>query len=73
MAAGRATRIAWPTLSGVYEPLFVFNSVTSEQIPWLAVASEWREDNRVLRITTRDGVLWSDGRPFTACSGGGGG
>ena len=51
-------------MSGVYEPLFVFNSVKAEQIPWLAVASEWREDNRVLRLTTRDGVRWSDGRPI---------
>jgi peptide/nickel transport system substrate-binding protein len=61
-----AASARWPTLAGVYEPLFVFNSVRAEQIPWLAVAYEWREDNRVLRITTRDGVLWSDGQPFTA-------
>jgi peptide/nickel transport system substrate-binding protein len=26
----------------------------------------WREANLVLRVTTRDSVLWSDGRPFTA-------
>lgn len=56
----------WPTLAGIYEPLFVFNSVRSEHVPWLAVSREWREENRVLRITTRDSVLWSDGRPFTA-------
>ena len=61
-----ATSARWPTLAGVYEPLFVFNSVTSEYVPWLAVASEWREGNRVLRVTTREGVLWSDGLPFTA-------
>ena len=61
-----ATAARWPTLAGVYEPLFVFNSVRSEYVPWLAVAREWREGNRVLRLTTRDSVLWSDGRPFTA-------
>ena len=61
-----ASAARWPTLSGVYEPLFVFNSVTSEFVPWLAVGFEWRGDNRVLRITTRDGVRWSDGRPFSA-------
>ena len=27
---------------------------------------EWRDENRVLRVTTRDGVRWSDGAPFSA-------
>jgi peptide/nickel transport system substrate-binding protein len=61
-----ATAARWPTLAGIYEPLLVFNSVRTEYVPWLAVAHEWREGNRVLRMTARDGVLWSDGRPFTA-------
>jgi len=61
-----AASARWPTLAGVYEPLFVFNSIRSEQVPWLAVAREWREGNRVLRVTTREGVRWSDGRPFSA-------
>jgi len=61
-----ATSARWPTLAGIYEPLFVFNSVQGKTIPWLATASEWREGNLVLRITTRSGVLWSDGHPFTA-------
>jgi peptide/nickel transport system substrate-binding protein len=61
-----AAAARWPTLAGIYEPLLVFNSVHAEHVPWLAVSYEWREDNRVLRIITRDGVLWSDGRPFTA-------
>ncbi len=61
-----ASSARWPTLAGIYEPLYVFNSVKSEHVPWLAVAHEWRGDNRVLRVTTRDGVLWSDGTPFSA-------
>ena len=61
-----ATAARWPTLAGVYEPLFVFNSVRAEYVPWLAVASEWREGNTALRVTTREGVLWSDGRPVSA-------
>uniref|UniRef100_A0A832I4C4 ABC transporter substrate-binding protein n=1 Tax=Eiseniibacteriota bacterium TaxID=2212470 RepID=A0A832I4C4_UNCEI len=61
-----ATSPRWPTLAGVYEPLFVFNSVRTEYVPWLGVAYAWRDGNRVLRVTTRDGVLWSDGRPFSA-------
>ena len=61
-----ATSARWPTLAGIYEPLFVFNSVKGQTIPWLATAREWRDGNRVLRVTTRTGVLWSDGRPFSA-------
>jgi len=61
-----AAAARWPTLAGVYEPMFVFNSIRSEQVPWLAVAKEWREGGRVLRVTTRAGVLWSDGQPFSA-------
>ncbi len=61
-----ATAARWPTLAGIYEPLFVFNSIKAEYVPWLGVAHEWREQNRVLRVTTRPGVLWSDGQPFTA-------
>jgi peptide/nickel transport system substrate-binding protein len=61
-----ASAARWPTLAGVYEPLFVFNSVKSEFVPWLGVSYEWRNSNRVLRLTTRDGVRWSDGQPFSA-------
>jgi peptide/nickel transport system substrate-binding protein len=61
-----ATSARWPTLAGVYEPLFVFNSVQGRTIPWLATARAWRDGDRVLRVTTRDSVLWSDGRPFSA-------
>lgn len=61
-----ATAPRWPTLSGIYEPLFVFNSVKATYVPWLGLAHEWRDANRVLRISLRDGVLWSDGHPFTA-------
>lgn len=61
-----AAAARWPTLAGIYEPLFVFNSVQSRQVPWLATGREWREGNRVLRVTTRDSVRWSDGAPFSA-------
>ncbi len=61
-----ATSARWPTLAGIYEPLYVFNSLRSEYVPWLGVGHAWTEGNRVLRLTTRDGVSWSDGRPFDA-------
>ena len=37
----------WPTLAGVYEPLYVFNSIRSEYIPWLGVAHAWQDDNQI--------------------------
>jgi len=61
-----ATTPRWPTWAGVYEPLYVFSAVRGELIPWLATATEWRDEHRRLRVTTRGGVRWSDGRPFTA-------
>jgi peptide/nickel transport system substrate-binding protein len=61
-----ATAARWPTLAGVYEPLFVYNSVKAKQVPWLATGFEWLEGGRLLRVTTRDGVRWSDGQPFSA-------
>lgn len=61
-----ATAARWPTLAGVYEPLFVYNSVKAQQVPWLGTAFEWREGARLLHVTTRSGVKWSDGQPFSA-------
>lgn len=61
-----ATAPRWPTLAGIYEPLYVFSSVRGELIPWLATAYAWQDGNRRLRLTTRAGVAWSDGVPFTA-------
>lgn len=61
-----ATPARWPTGAGVYEPLYVFNSVKSEHVPWLAVDYEWSEDKLELRMAIRQGVLWSDGEAFSA-------
>jgi len=61
-----ATAARWPTLAGIYEPLFVYDSAQGRMVPWLGIAREWRDAGRVLRVTTRAGVRWSDGRPFSA-------
>ena len=61
-----ATSARWPTLAGIYEPLFVFNSVRGELVPWLATSRTWRDGDRVLRVSVRPGVRWSDGRAFSA-------
>jgi peptide/nickel transport system substrate-binding protein len=56
----------WPTRSGVYEPLLIFNTVKGEYVPWLATSHEWADANKTLRLKTRAEVKWSDGQPFSA-------
>lgn len=56
-----------PTLGVIYEPLFWYNlAETSEPTPLLGTDFSWNEDGSELTITTREGVSWSDGEPFTA-------
>ena len=56
----------WPAQHGIYEPLFIYTTINAEIVPWLATEWSFNEDNTVLTFTTRDGVTWSDGTPFTA-------
>jgi peptide/nickel transport system substrate-binding protein len=56
----------WPTWAGIYEPLIISNRATGTFTPWLATAYTWSPDNLSVRFTTRPGVKWSDGVPFTA-------
>jgi peptide/nickel transport system substrate-binding protein len=54
-------------LGMVYEPLMMFNIMNPEQVyPWLATSWVWSAGGRTLTISTRTGVKWSDGQPFTA-------
>lgn len=56
----------WPTRSGVYEPLMVYNTLKGDFVPWLALKHEWSPDNKTLTLSLRPGVKWSDGQPFSA-------
>jgi len=56
----------WPTSAGIYEPLFIYNSMSGEYVPWLALDYTWDKGNTVLEMLIRDGVKWSDGEPFSA-------
>ncbi len=49
----------------IYEPLYIVNSLTGAQTPWLATSYKWVNDKQ-LQFTIRSGVKWSDGTPFTA-------
>lgn len=50
----------------VYESLFYTNHNTNEIIPWLAEKFEYNGDFTEVTVKLRNGVKWSDGKPFTA-------
>lgn len=50
----------------LYEPLAFYSAFADQTIPWLAEKWEYNADSTELRITTRAGINWSDGRPFGA-------
>jgi peptide/nickel transport system substrate-binding protein len=60
----------WPTMAGIYEPLAVYNSVKGELVAWLATSWDLHDEHgqprERLRVHLREGVQWSDGRPFVA-------
>jgi peptide/nickel transport system substrate-binding protein len=56
----------WPAPAGVYEPLLVYNRATGSYVPWLATGYDWSADKLKLRFALRPGVVWSDGKPFSA-------
>jgi len=58
--------VRWPARHAMYEPLMIYNVMTGDYVPWLATEVSWSEDNQVLRFAIREGVEWSDGRPFTS-------
>ena len=50
------------------QPLMVFNTQKPLQapVPELATRYKWSSDGKTITITTRSGVKWSDGKPFSA-------
>ncbi|MFC0622505.1 ABC transporter substrate-binding protein [Kribbella deserti] len=56
-----------PARGIIYEPLFYYNLMSSgDPKPLLATAFEWNKTGTQLTVTTRSGVKWSDGKPFSA-------
>jgi peptide/nickel transport system substrate-binding protein len=49
-------------------PLAVYDTQrpTQAPIPYLATGESWSNGGKTLTITTRSGVKWSDGKPFSA-------
>jgi peptide/nickel transport system substrate-binding protein len=56
----------WPTRSGIYEPMMIFNGVTARWVPWLSLGATWSPGLQIVRFELRPGVTWSDGAPFTS-------
>jgi peptide/nickel transport system substrate-binding protein len=52
--------VAW-----IYETLYYINSQDGKETPWLATSYKW-DGAKKLTFTIRQGVKWSDGKPFTA-------
>jgi peptide/nickel transport system substrate-binding protein len=51
----------------VYEPLvFMDNLESGKASPWLATSWAWSNNDKTVTFTIRNGVKWSDGKPFTA-------
>jgi peptide/nickel transport system substrate-binding protein len=50
------------------EPLMVYNTQNTAEQPVheLATSAAWSNGGRTLTVTTRSGVKWSDGKPFSA-------
>ena len=50
------------------QPLFVYNTLNPAQapVPELGLSYSWSNGGKTLAITTRSGVKWSDGKPFSA-------
>ncbi|MFW6122068.1 MAG: ABC transporter substrate-binding protein, partial [Petrotogales bacterium] len=59
----------WNAMTGVvglvYETLYMYDPLTNEMNPWLAVNSEWLDENTYL-IELREGIKWTDGEDFNA-------
>jgi peptide/nickel transport system substrate-binding protein len=49
----------------VYEPLFLYDPFKDEYKPWLAASGDWTSDT-TYELKLRQGITWSDGKPFTA-------
>jgi len=56
------------TFGFIYEPLEYVNILQSTKppTPWLATSSQWSNGYKTLTFTIRNGVTWSDGKPFSA-------
>lgn len=53
------------SVGAIYEPLAIYTPDGKTHM-WLASKWKWNKSNKVLTISVRKGVKWSDGKPFTS-------
>lgn len=58
--------VRWLSQFAIYEPLFLWNTLTATATPWLATSWGFNEDSTVLTFKLREGVKWTDGEDFNA-------
>ncbi len=56
----------WGMWQAVSEPLFYYNLENGKLEPWLAESGSYSDDGKTVTIKIRNGVTWSDGKPFTS-------
>ncbi|KPV40846.1 ABC transporter substrate-binding protein [Alicyclobacillus ferrooxydans] len=61
-----STAALYGTNGLIYQPLFMFSTVSHDIYPALGTKYQWINNNKTLEVTLRQGVKWSDGQPFTA-------
>ncbi|AEJ62059.1 ABC-type transporter, periplasmic subunit [Spirochaeta thermophila DSM 6578] len=57
--------VATGTIGLCYEPLFLYDPLKDEFIPWLAESGKW-VDAKTYELKVRKGITWQDGKPLTA-------
>ncbi|MED4226272.1 ABC transporter substrate-binding protein [Neobacillus cucumis] len=60
------TNPLYGTMGLIYQPLFIYSTVSQDTYPALGTKYAWTNNNKTLEVTLRSGVKWSDGQPFTA-------
>lgn len=62
-----STSVNMGTRGLLYEPLIIFTAMKPDQpTPWLATDQKWNDTGTQLTLTIREGVTWSDGKPFSS-------
>ncbi len=59
------TQARWPTTSGIYEPLVIYNRATGDWVPWLGTRWSWEDENQTLVIEVRRNVEFASGAKLT--------
>lgn len=63
---GGLGRIRGPLNKTIFEFLYYYNHNDGKEIPWLAESYKVADDFASVDVALRQGVTWSDGKPFTS-------